>query len=141
MPHLIDEFRQQQIQTDVLFVLADDAVLLKRYSETRRRHPLAEHGAELRAAIEAEREILAAHPAATVCRLPLMFGNAGPGAQSFVQPWLATLARGEPLKLFTDEYRTVVAGHVAATGEIGPLVVTRVENKGRHNKRVYVAFA
>jgi misacylated tRNA(Ala) deacylase len=31
--------------------------------------------------------------------------------------------------------------HVAATGEIGPVVVTRVENKGRHNKRVYVAFA
>ena len=46
LPRLIDEFRRQQIQTDVLFVLADDAVLLKRYSETRRRHPLAEHGAE-----------------------------------------------------------------------------------------------
>ena len=58
LPRLIDEFRRQQIQTEVLFVLADDAVLLKRYSETRRRHPLAEHGAELRAAIDAEREIL-----------------------------------------------------------------------------------
>jgi misacylated tRNA(Ala) deacylase len=31
--------------------------------------------------------------------------------------------------------------HVARTGEIGPVQVTRVENKGRHNKRVYVAFA
>lgn len=31
--------------------------------------------------------------------------------------------------------------HVAATGEIGPVVVSKVENKGRHNKRVYVAFA
>jgi misacylated tRNA(Ala) deacylase len=31
--------------------------------------------------------------------------------------------------------------HVAATGEIGRVVVTRVENKGRRNKRVYVAFA
>jgi misacylated tRNA(Ala) deacylase len=30
--------------------------------------------------------------------------------------------------------------HVARTGEIGPVAVTRVENKGRHNKRVYVAF-
>jgi RNase adapter protein RapZ len=58
LPRLIEEFRQHNIQTDVLFVLADDAVLLKRYSETRRRHPLAEHGTELRAAIEAEREIL-----------------------------------------------------------------------------------
>jgi len=31
--------------------------------------------------------------------------------------------------------------HVAATGEIGRVAVTKVENKGRRNKRVYVAFA
>jgi misacylated tRNA(Ala) deacylase len=31
--------------------------------------------------------------------------------------------------------------HVAVTGEIGPVTVTRVENKGKRNKRVYVAFA
>jgi UPF0042 nucleotide-binding protein len=59
LPRLIEEFRQQNIQTDVQFVLADEQVLLKRYSETRRRHPLAAHGTELRAAIDAEREILA----------------------------------------------------------------------------------
>lgn len=58
LPSLIEEFRQQNIQTDVLFVVADDEVLLKRYGETRRRHPLAEHGAALRAAIREEREIL-----------------------------------------------------------------------------------
>ena len=58
LPRLIEEFRQQNIRTDVLFVLADDEVLLKRYSATRRRHPLASHGAELRSAIDEEREIL-----------------------------------------------------------------------------------
>jgi misacylated tRNA(Ala) deacylase len=31
--------------------------------------------------------------------------------------------------------------HVAATGEIGPVAITKVENKGKRNKRVYVAFA
>jgi misacylated tRNA(Ala) deacylase len=31
--------------------------------------------------------------------------------------------------------------HVARTAEIGRVIVARVENKGRHNKRVYVAFA
>jgi misacylated tRNA(Ala) deacylase len=31
--------------------------------------------------------------------------------------------------------------HVRSTGEVGRLVVTRVENKGRRNKRVYVALA
>lgn len=30
--------------------------------------------------------------------------------------------------------------HVRSTGEVGRLVVTKVENKGKHNKRVYVAF-
>ena len=30
--------------------------------------------------------------------------------------------------------------HVAATGEIGPVTVTKVESKGKRNKRVYVAF-
>jgi misacylated tRNA(Ala) deacylase len=31
--------------------------------------------------------------------------------------------------------------HVAATGEVGPVMVTKVENKGKRNKRVYIAFA
>jgi len=31
--------------------------------------------------------------------------------------------------------------HVRSLGEIGHLQVTKVENKGKHNKRVYIAFA
>jgi misacylated tRNA(Ala) deacylase len=31
--------------------------------------------------------------------------------------------------------------HVVATGEIGEVAVTKVENKGKRNKRVYIAFA
>ena len=31
--------------------------------------------------------------------------------------------------------------HVRNTGEIGPVVVTKIENKGRHNRRIIVAFA
>lgn len=31
--------------------------------------------------------------------------------------------------------------HVAATGEIGPVVVKKIEKKGKHNRRVNVAFA
>ena len=31
--------------------------------------------------------------------------------------------------------------HVAATGEIGPVEVVKIENKGRRNRRVVVAFA
>lgn len=59
LPSLLEEFRKQDIRTDVLFLQADDEILLKRYSESRRRHPLSEKGSELRSAIETEREILA----------------------------------------------------------------------------------
>ena len=31
--------------------------------------------------------------------------------------------------------------HVAATGEIGRIEVRKIENKGRHNRRVVIAFA
>lgn len=60
LPKLISEFRGQDILTDVLFLQADDEILLKRYSESRRRHPLSGKGAALRAAIDAEREMLSA---------------------------------------------------------------------------------
>lgn len=59
LPGLIDDLRQQGVRTDIVFLHASDDILLKRYSETRRRHPLAEHGADLRHAIDAEREVLA----------------------------------------------------------------------------------
>jgi UPF0042 nucleotide-binding protein len=58
LPRLIDELRQQNIQTELLFLQSRDEVLLKRYGESRRRHPLARHGTELRTAIEDERELL-----------------------------------------------------------------------------------
>ena len=58
LPELISDLRKRGIQTDLLFLQASDDVLLKRYSETRRRHPLAEYGTALRAAIASEREIL-----------------------------------------------------------------------------------
>ena len=30
--------------------------------------------------------------------------------------------------------------HVARTGEIGPVIVRKIESKGRHNRRVTLAF-
>jgi UPF0042 nucleotide-binding protein len=58
LPELIAELKRANVQTDLLFLQADDDSLLKRYSETRRRHPLAEQGTDLRAAILSERELL-----------------------------------------------------------------------------------
>lgn len=58
LPGLVAELRDTDVQTDILFLQASDDILLKRYSETRRRHPLAIQGAELRDAIANERELL-----------------------------------------------------------------------------------
>lgn len=58
LPDLIRELRDDGINTELLFLQATDEILLKRYSETRRRHPLAEHGIELRDAIARERTLL-----------------------------------------------------------------------------------
>ncbi len=59
LPVLIRELQDQGVQTEVLFLQASDEVLLKRFSETRRRHPLADRSTALRGAIAREREILA----------------------------------------------------------------------------------
>jgi UPF0042 nucleotide-binding protein len=59
LPGLIGDLREQGVHTDIIFLHASDEILLKRYSESRRRHPMARNGAELRTAINAEREILA----------------------------------------------------------------------------------
>ncbi|MDH3622175.1 MAG: RNase adapter RapZ [Gammaproteobacteria bacterium] len=59
LPDLLRELRSQGVDTDIIFLHASDDILLQRYSESRRRHPLAEQGKQLRAAIESERAVLA----------------------------------------------------------------------------------
>lgn len=58
LPELVAELRAHDVRTDLLFLQASDEILLKRYGETRRRHPLADHETELRVAIDRERELL-----------------------------------------------------------------------------------
>ena len=58
LPDLLHELRGKGVETDVIFLHASDDILLQRYSESRRRHPLAEQGVQLRAAIESERAVL-----------------------------------------------------------------------------------
>jgi len=59
LPEVISDLQQRRIETELLFLQASDDVLLQRYAESRRRHPLAEHGTALRAAIADERAMLA----------------------------------------------------------------------------------
>ncbi|MBV8748200.1 MAG: RNase adapter RapZ [Candidatus Eremiobacteraeota bacterium] len=56
----LDELDAAGVRADLLFLDAEDETLIRRYSETRRRHPYGENGAGLAEAIAAERASLAA---------------------------------------------------------------------------------
>ncbi len=55
---MIDEARSVGFTIDTLFIEANEAMLLNRYKETRREHPLAKEGMSLEQAISAERSRL-----------------------------------------------------------------------------------
>ncbi len=57
-PQLLAEVRNRHIQCDVLYLDADDETLLKRFSETRRRHPLTDEHRSLAEAIRDEAALL-----------------------------------------------------------------------------------
>jgi dTDP-4-dehydrorhamnose reductase len=63
----------------------------------------------------AEDRMRSRYPKTVICRLPLLFGVT-PHAASFLQGFVAQLRRKEPLKLFTDEYRTPASGTAIAQG-------------------------
>ncbi len=54
----VSRLKSQDIAVEILFLQTSDEVLLKRYSETRRRHPLATDDMSLRDAIDEERRRL-----------------------------------------------------------------------------------
>ncbi len=57
-PQLLKLLRERGIQTEILYLQADDTTLLKRFSETRRKHPLGKGSVPLTDAIRQERTLL-----------------------------------------------------------------------------------
>ncbi|MGR9053117.1 MAG: RNase adapter RapZ [Gammaproteobacteria bacterium] len=55
---VIDLIKAKGVECDVLFMQAEESVLLKRYSETRRRHPLTDMNLPLREALAIEKDML-----------------------------------------------------------------------------------
>ncbi len=58
LPAMLRTMKQQGIQCEIIFLHAEDRVLLTRYRETRRRHPLRSKNMSLNDAISLERELL-----------------------------------------------------------------------------------
>ena len=58
VPTLVDELERSGIDCEVLFLVANDDELLRRFAETRRAHPLSRQGESLREAIATEHRLL-----------------------------------------------------------------------------------
>ena len=59
VPLLLDAIKSDKLTVEIIYLEADNEILLKRFSETRRRHPLTDHDTDLETAINEERELLA----------------------------------------------------------------------------------
>ncbi len=58
LPQTRASLQEQGIETEVLFLYAEERILIRRYSETRRRHPLAEGDRPLADALRTEQQLL-----------------------------------------------------------------------------------
>ncbi len=58
VPALIRQLRDHGIACEIIFLEADTDILIQRFSETRRRHPLTDSSHDLETAIEQERRLL-----------------------------------------------------------------------------------
>ncbi len=76
------------------------------YAETALPQAVNEYGRQKAIAEAAIREV---YPAATIVRLPLLYGAPTPHAECFLQGFLRAIAAGKTLTLFTDEVRTPAA--------------------------------
>jgi UPF0042 nucleotide-binding protein len=58
VPTLIEELKRSGINCEVLFLVANEEGLLRRFAETRRKHPMSRENIDLRAAIAMETKLL-----------------------------------------------------------------------------------
>jgi RNase adapter protein RapZ len=58
VPQLVEELKRSGIACEVLFLVANDEELLRRFAETRRKHPMSSEQLGLHEAIETERRLL-----------------------------------------------------------------------------------
>ncbi|HAU23605.1 MAG TPA: RNase adapter RapZ [Gammaproteobacteria bacterium] len=58
VPQIVAELKEKTIPTEILFLDANSQTLLKRFSESRRKHPLSSESVGLREAIDKESELL-----------------------------------------------------------------------------------
>jgi dTDP-4-dehydrorhamnose reductase len=96
--------------------ISTDLVFDGKHAPCREESPLCPVNTYGRQKAEAEGAVAGCHPGAAICRLPLLFGDPGPYAKTFMQDNLRAFSEGKPQTFFVDEFRTPVGGQAAAEG-------------------------
>ena len=60
VPQIVQELKQKELSIDIIFLDANSQILLRRFSESRRKHPLSNDKVGLREAIDMEADLLEA---------------------------------------------------------------------------------
>ena len=83
------------------------------YTEEDVRNPVSLYGEQKALA---EDWVMKIYPAATVFRLPLMFGYPEASDSNYLQKFISQVKNGEQTKLFHDEYRSIAGARSVARG-------------------------
>ncbi len=75
IPRLVEKLKQDGIDCEIVVLEAQDDVLIKRFSETRRKHPLTDEHTTLAEAITQERELLQPLILASDLRIDTSYSN------------------------------------------------------------------
>jgi UPF0042 nucleotide-binding protein len=95
VPGLIQSLRKSGINAELVFLQADDEVLMSRFSETRRKHPLSIDGTGLREAIAQERHLLGS----TINAADLLIDTSQTSAHALRENIRKRIGEREPHKL------------------------------------------
>lgn len=83
------------------------------YKENDQKNPLNAYGEQKALA---EDEVLRIYPSATIMRLPLMFGQPQASDTNYLQKFIGEIRSNKPVKLFTDECRSIAGARSIAQG-------------------------
>ena len=75
IPRLVERLKSDGIECEIIMLEAQDEVLIKRFSETRRKHPLTDEHTTLAQAIRRERELLQPLTLASDLRIDTSYTN------------------------------------------------------------------
>src|SRR5437879_4631137 len=110
VPELVDELKRSGLQCEVIFLIATEDELLRRFAETRRKHPMSRSDVGLREAMSMERALL--EPVASVADLLIDTSRISVHAlRDIIHKRIEQRSAGRLSEEFAAEFRNVTARH------------------------------